>query len=262
MEKTNKQETCEATLNQPCCTQINTGQRYIVEFKPGSTLEVDFQNLSTRNPALIDVTIGSESQVPVNLQPSETKTKIYEIEKFTSISFLNQASVEDTLVQICAEKKNPGPPIELEYGSEIKLYMPSNAGYIISAIKGRIGNIGPEEYFPQFSTFEEGIKLRLIGGTGVIKDGYTVKIETTEVFVGEKRVLGAWRTPALYYYNGAYENQKWTIQKKDKSDGVIHYNDEVYLVNHAYEEQWLCIENSGRWLTTKKDAKVYWVIEG
>ncbi|NES89942.1 MULTISPECIES: hypothetical protein [Okeania] len=58
-----------------------------------------------------------------------------------------------------------------------------------------------------------------------------------------------------------YEQQKWTIRKRDNSDPIINYGDEVYFLNNYYEGQWLCIENNGRWLTTKTNANVYWVIK-
>ena len=265
MGKTNKQEICasycKVTLNQPCSAEINTAQSYIVEFNPGSTLKVSYRNLSPTNTTQVTTIIGSQEQQPVNLQPGETQILKYKIAAFTYINFTNQAVLNNTFVQISV-KQIPVVSNLLHYGDPIKLCISKNNGYIVSASYESIANVGPKEYFPRYTSSDAPIHLLLSGGSGVIKDGDTVKIETTETSVGEYKVLGAWRTPTLYYYKGGYDkNQEWTIRKKNNSDSAIYYGNEVYFLNHSYKDQWLCIEDSGTWLTTKKDANVYWLID-
>ncbi len=148
---------------------------------------------------------------------------------------------------------------KLYYGNKIKLCVPQKEGYIVSSIYSMTWNV--MQYLPQFNASDIPINLVLSGGTGVLKDGYTVKIETSEKSVGEYKVLGAWKNPSLYYYKDGYENQKWTIRKKDNSNSVIHYGDEVYFLNHYYTGQWLCLQDSGSLLTTKISADTYWLID-
>lgn len=269
MGKTNKQEICapyKIILNKPCRTKINTGQIYTVEFNPGSTLEVSYKNLSTTNSALVTTTIGNQELSQVPLEAGERQTKRYPItEIFSYISFTNEASCNDTFVEICVKQLPVVSPLKLHYGNPVKLYIPEKNGYIVSAdfTYGGFDIKGRRQYFPRFSKSDTPIKLLLLGGSGVIKDGDTVKIETTETSVEEYKVLGAWITSTLYYYTGGYDkNQEWTIRKKNKnnSDLDIYYGDEVYFLN-PYYEQWLCIEDSGTWLTRKKDANVYWLID-
>lgn len=262
MEKTNNQGKCcycQLNLNESCRAELKTGESYIVEFSPGSTLEVFLKNLSFDNPAEVIVTIGSQVQQQANLQPGQCKTKTYAIaDYFGSISFKNQAGFGDTLVAISVKS------LQLSYNNPIKLYIPEQNGYIVSACYavGGLDISRVKQYLPQFSKLEASINLKLSGGSEGIKDGDTVKIETTETSVGEYKVLGAWSTPTLYYYKGGYgKNQEWTIRKKNNIDSPIYYGDEVYFLNHYYQYQWLCVEDSGTWLTTKKDAKVYWQID-
>jgi len=249
---------CKVTLNQPCHSVINSGQNYIVESNPGSTLQVSFKNLSSIRTAQINITKGNQIEEPVNLQLSQVTTKEYLMGKFHSITFSNLS--QDAEVEITVNKIYTSPSVQVQYNENIRLYMEENKGYIISASQERVADVGPKEYFPQFSTLQSPIDLQLSGGMGGIKDGDTLRIQTTEAFVGEYRVLGAWTTPALYYYNGSYKQQEWTIRKRDNSDPIVHYGDQVYFVNN-YWEQWLCIQNNGRWLTTKKDANIYWLID-
>lgn len=169
---------------------------------------------------------------------------------------------EDCLVKDMSIEPSDKPK-KLHYGDLIKLCIPKNNGYITSA-SYEIGGLSlpPKNYFPRFSSSDAPINLLLSGGSGVIKDGDTVKIETTETVVGEYKVLGAWITPTLYYDKGGYgKKQEWTIRKKINSDSTIYYSDEVYFLNHYYKEQWLCIKDQGPWLTTKENANVYWLID-
>ncbi|NER99809.1 MAG: hypothetical protein F6J86_39385 [Symploca sp. SIO1B1] len=262
MKKTTRPQSCQVNFSQPCCAKINNNQRYIIEFNPGSTLEITFKNLSYNHSAKVNVEIGSQLQRQVSLQPGQIQTKKYPISNFFSkITLSNQAVQADTLVQITCRKIHEITKIPLEYNKKINLYIQKQNGYIVSAAYERVVYVLSKEYFPQFNSSSSPIYLRLSGGSGVIKDGDTVIIETTETSVGDNKILGAWSTKALYYYTGGYKQQEWTIRKKIDNDSTIHYGDEVYFTNHYHQGQWLCVQDSGRWLTTKKEANVYWLID-
>jgi hypothetical protein len=172
---------------------------------------------------------------------------------------LTEKNFEDCLVKDMPIEASDKPQ-KLHYGDPIKLYIPQNNRYIVSASSDRVAYVGPTQFFPRCSSSDLPINLLLSGGSGVIKDGDTVKIETTETDVGDLKILGAWANSSLYYYKDGYDQQKWIVHKKNKSDPEINYGDKVYFLNYYHAEQWLCVKDGGSWLTTKKDANVYWLI--
>lgn len=155
-------------------------------------------------------------------------------------------------------------PAVLQYGDKFYLCDSTKKEYIIAARHESLSGIGlpPQYYYPYVSISEMPIKLLLSGGNGNLQDGDAVKIETTEPSVGNENVLGAWTTPSLYYEKDVWgDKQQWTIRKKNNDDPTIHYGDEVYFVNKYWRNQWLCIKDSGSYLTTKENAGVYWWID-
>jgi len=131
------------------------------------------------------------------------------------------------------------------------------------------GNIAPvdpndhRQYYPMLNP-QKSVLLSFVGSSFEIKDGATVQVQTAEATVGEYNVLGAWSTPALYYYKPGYKNQNWTIKKADTSvDSILHYGDFFYLVNQSFTDQRLTQlhEGNGTYLTTVKDAPNYWTCQ-
>lgn len=148
-----------------------------------------------------------------------------------------------------------GQPIA--YGASLTLQM---IGY---------GNLAPissdhsVHYYPLLSP-SNSVVVSFIGSAGQIVDGATVQLQTTEASAGQYNVLGAWSTKALYYSKPGYSQQNWTIRKRDTSvDDVIRYGDAFYLVNQSYAGQWISpFAEAGKiWLTTTKDANVYWIAQ-
>jgi hypothetical protein len=117
------------------------------------------------------------------------------------------------------------------------------------------------EYYPMFDP-SDSVVISFQGSSGSLSHGDTVQIRTTESRVQGYNLLGAWSTPALYYYTPGYKQQNWTIYKRNISNNdTIHYGDDFYLVNQDYEGQWLTvlIESGALYLTTSAEAtSSYW----
>ncbi len=148
-----------------------------------------------------------------------------------------------------------GPPIS--YNQSLRLFL-SGYGFL-----GPIDQNNKFQYYPMISS-NSAVIVSLVGNAGQIHDGDTVQIQTSEASVGTYNRLGAWSTPALYYYTPGYTQQNWTIKKRDSSgDKVIRIGDDVYFINQSYTNQWLCsLQESGAfYLTTRVDANAYWTIK-
>jgi hypothetical protein len=158
---------------------------------------------------------------------------------------------------------SPKKPPVFQYSNKFYMRTPKKDSIVSAKYESlSFGSLPPKYYYPRINSSEMPIQLLLSGGYGTLKDGDTVRIETTEQSVGNENILGAWKTPSLYYETDGYgDNQQWTIRKKNNNDPVIYYGDEVYFVNHHWTDQWLCINDSGPYLTTKKNAGAYWLID-
>jgi 3',5'-cyclic AMP phosphodiesterase CpdA len=115
------------------------------------------------------------------------------------------------------------------------------------------------EYFPR-TLAGDRVGIRLVGAAGDLRDGAGIRLHTTEPAVGKYADLGAWKSKALYYYTGGYDQQKWVIRKRDASDPVIRYGDEVRFWN-PYWKQWMA-SLDGTYLTTRENESLYWVLSG
>ncbi|MFW9262998.1 hypothetical protein [Nostoc sp. CALU 546] len=177
---------------------------------------------------------------------------------------LNRKTISDLLIHSLETPFSPKKPPVFQYGNKFYMRTPTKKDSIVSAKYESLsfGNLPPKYYYPQINSSEMPIQLLLSGGNGILKDGDTVRIETTEQSVGNENILGAWTTPSLYYETDGWgEKQLWTIRKKNNNEPIIYYGDEVYFVNHHWTDQWLCIKDSGSYLTTKKNAGAYWLID-
>ena len=141
------------------------------------------------------------------------------------------------------------------------LYMRGQEGLYVSALHQAI------QYYPTLNP-SGPVALNIIrqAGPGSLTDGDTVFIQTTESAAGQSNRLGAWSTPALYYYSPGYAQQQWTVKKQNATaDPTIHYSDQVYFVNQSYSGQVLCsyfsVIHNSVYLTTKANITYYWSMQ-
>jgi len=120
------------------------------------------------------------------------------------------------------------------------------------------------EYYPRMSA-NQPVALTIQGGSGVIRHGQAVQIKTTEPGAAAYNLLGAWSTPALYYYTPSGDNQLWEVRKRDPSTPEVRYGDEVCFVNRHYGGQYLQPYWSAAWemiyLTTRPGEPYYWTAQ-
>jgi hypothetical protein len=102
------------------------------------------------------------------------------------------------------------------------------------------------------------VGIRLLAGAGDLRHGSEVRLHTTEPAVGRYADLGAFKSPQLYYYLPGYDQQRWVIFKRDPSDPVVHYGDQLRFYS-PYWKQWLTTAD-GSYLTTRADEEFYWVL--
>lgn len=114
----------------------------------------------------------------------------------------------------------------------------------------------------------EGTPHKLGGIHEPLVNGSNVNLITTEMFKdnfwghwSQRTWLGAfWSDNQLYYWDPKEGNTNWIFEKVDTTTGVeIHYGDEVYIKNEAYENQYLKLAGGG-YLTTRKNEKYRWRI--
>lgn len=99
------------------------------------------------------------------------------------------------------------------------------------------------QYYPRMSN--SGLIHRIIKPDGgALRSGAPVEIKTTEQATTsggkEYAYLGAWETPALYYYLKDYDigKQRWIIRKWDLSkDDVIRPGDLVCIMNQHFTDK-------------------------
>ncbi|WP_414573057.1 hypothetical protein [Nostoc sp. CCY 9925] len=152
------------------------------------------------------------------------------------------------------------PPVlsqDIKFGD--KFYLRNKNGeYIIGADLSWGAN--GRQYYPRLGNTGK-VALEFKGGIANVETSTIIQIKSTEEFVGKYNVLGAWTTPNCYYYSTetTYQQQNWQITKNNSNDAQIRYGDAVYLSNVFYKNQKLV--SNGLYLTTKKDADEWWIIE-
>ncbi|MBX3119132.1 MAG: metallophosphoesterase [Fimbriimonadaceae bacterium] len=150
----------------------------------------------------------------------------------------------------------PAPQPAVTYGVPIQL-----------SVEGGLQYIGPlssgAQYYPTIGS--KPVTLKIVGASGQsgqLTDGSQICIQTTESAAGGYNTLGAWATPALYYYTPGYSKQQWTIHKQDKSaDNVIRFGDAVYITNNVYSGQWICPRKDNYLTTTTSGIPTLFVIQ-
>ncbi len=150
----------------------------------------------------------------------------------------------------------------IKYKQHIKINMEGGIDYIIKIKKHLPG----EQYYPRVG--KKPIKMQLLGKTGTVKDGDVVQIKSLESGLGRYNLLGAFSTPALYYYFSWGNNTKWVIKKVQKTkDTTIYESDAVYFINKAYNKQYLCpliqvLYPGVTSLTTDEKVPACWYLKG
>ena len=151
----------------------------------------------------------------------------------------------------------PQPKVPVLYGDLVHLFC--QEGLFLSPLSHQF----PYNY-PTATTVNPVDLVMDSGKSGPLHHGDTFRIRTLEPGADSHNELGAWSTPTLYYYSGAYTQLEWTVYKKDPGAGVeINYGDEIYFVNKHYG-QWLTLYWSRAYgniyLTTRGNAGYYWQI--
>jgi hypothetical protein len=150
-------------------------------------------------------------------------------------------------------RPTPPPPELATYNTSLNLY--AEEGLYVGPLYQQT------QYYPTLTT-DSPVGLEVTGGTGAIRHGDQVSIKTLEGAAGSDNVLGAWSTPTLYYYRPGWDQQIWTIVKRDASDPLIHYGDQVSFVNKSYSGQYLQPYWSkvygAVYLTTQSGDPYYW----
>lgn len=164
----------------------------------------------------------------------------------------------ETRVVHTEEFARPTPVAQavVNYGADV--HLSSEEGLCVGPMK--------EWLFEYYPTLQDGkpVNLKIVGGSGAIKDGAKVVIETTEKSVGKYNRLGGSNiVTSLYYRKPGNIEQNWTVKKKDPRGGPeIRFGDEVYFVNASWTNQWLTAYFSEKWggvyLTTKVKPSYYW----
>lgn len=111
------------------------------------------------------------------------------------------------------------------------------------------------------------VGFRILGATegDDIKDGDTVRLQSSEANLGQRNVLGAWQdSHNCYYWDDQYHAKKqgWIIRKRHANgDNLIRYGDEVYFQNLFYKNQRLsrCTWYPG-FITTFPKANEWWTL--
>lgn len=162
-------------------------------------------------------------------------------------------------------------PVPLKFGGHISLQ--ADNGCYIGGMEKCNYAVFTSQYYPRVA--DQPIALVLESptsannGTQSVRTGDTLRIRTTELATGDYNYLGAWNTPALYYYKKDYDTSKqsWTLEKVRGSAGtevcvgdVIrihnqHYGDKPFLTHYQ--------DGGKTWLTTTGDVHtpgIDWVV--
>ncbi|SCY14826.1 DUF6765 family protein [Desulfoluna spongiiphila] len=121
----------------------------------------------------------------------------------------------------------------------VSMRLRNRDGACIGKMSESAYGIGSSQYYPRMSNI--GLTHKVIKPDGgPLRSGAVTEIKTTEGAVGEYAFLGAWETPALYYYTKDYSvnKQRWIIEKSDLSqDDVIRPGDRVYVKNQNFTDK-------------------------
>lgn len=116
-------------------------------------------------------------------------------------------------------------------------------------------------FYPRFGA-SSPIKLFFQGGNGKLTNNAKVQLITTESSVGNKTMLGAWKSRHACYFWTDHNSQMqwWTVTKVDGSDGEIRYGDKVYITNCHWNKPFG--PKSNNYLYGKKvQPQFVWIID-
>lgn len=161
-----------------------------------------------------------------------------------------------------------GPPVG--FGQTFRLRA-SNGKYVatfadkysaVSWTDEYFATLGPEKVTLRFTSLQNRVTS---GDFPPVNSGDYVYIESMEPNLGKHKYLGKFRPDRVYYYEAGYEEQKWRIVKVTRSDGPVHANEEVFIVNSA-TNQYLsaCDDNyigAGPDQYSQSDEPYSWFVE-
>ncbi len=124
---------------------------------------------------------------------------------------------------------------QLVYGQGVHINMEKGIDFI-STVKKTI-----QQYYPTVGPIPTNLILKGGPDNSPVKHGDIIQIKSMESGISAYDMLGAWGTPACYYYKSGYDQENWIIQKVDQNgDPSIYEGDAVFLVNKSYAGQYLC----------------------
>lgn len=160
-------------------------------------------------------------------------------------------------------KQDLGVTIDTAQGCvTVPLRLQSPTGAFVGAL------LATEQYYPRMDSKGVTLEFILESGRTALISGCKVRIRTTEAAAGKYSELGAWATPALYYYTPDSDTQKqgWIVHKVGGSDGdMIAPGDSILIENISYGQQniqWYDFNDGYRYLTTGKEQpeRSRWIV--
>lgn len=153
-----------------------------------------------------------------------------------------------------------------ESANTLTMRLRNRDGACIGQMSQSAYGIGSSQFYPRMSNI--GLDHKVIKqDAGPLRSGAVVEIKTSEGAVGEYAYLGAWETPALYYYSKDYaiNNQRWIVEKCDRSrDDVVRPGDHVYIRNQKFTDKAYLAAyqyNDGYQYLTTIATQVEWILE-
>ena len=199
--------------------------------------------------AIIDFSVRNAPKDPV-------KISYYEYPSWGSVPPPNIPRTPTFMFEetIAIVPVNIGNPIS--YGQTININLENGLDFISHFYNGN-------QYYPTVG--QQAVQLTLQGGSGQVRDGDVLQIQSLESGLGSYDMLGAWSTPALYYYTEGYSQENWIIRKvNNNGDPVIHEGEAVHFINQSNAGQFLCpliqVRSSGTWLSTDANVPANWFL--
>jgi hypothetical protein len=145
------------------------------------------------------------------------------------------------------------PHLPVDYGTSL---------YLFSRDGSYVGPFEKHYWYYPTGSWTAPVPLQITGGSGVVRHGDRVRIQTREPAAGSYDALTVGSTPALWYDTSGSSAQLWEVRKRDPSDPQVHYGDDVCFVSTSYPGQYLqpywSTVWAGTYLTTRAGDPAYW----